>query len=606
MSTLSMQSRILWTALLVAVGLGVRPIEAQRPTPVRQPLMEARRLLEIGSNKDAVDAYTALLESLPASDATSRAASYFGRGLARQQLAMDGDSSSAALAARRADYGEAVALDGPRFQVAAFNNMGLVASRMENHRAAAALFTRAASVATDNREAYWWSAGREYEALSQIDSARASYRRALTIAPKSDDNRRALYSLFARNYPAESLLVSARAERDDTSSARAVNDALLALLVRREPAVAPDEARRSLVLLAATWPKLGVGPVYFASSLRDPLGRAAKEHTDLAMGIDAVTNAYMAVENDKWSVPASSRWWRSDRSRGGAFATWSALLRSIGDAYYQQRNLQLARQYYEAALDVRGGGITDPEVDRSALLPLALIYGKAGDSSLSTRLDGQVDQLSEALFMGKAAAYQARDLERIRSFHMTLGALYAARGEWSGTGPRTAEYQLEHMRQASEAITRETGRKVVDPPELLEKLGAYYRVTGNAAKASVVKSQLVRQYREAGRSDSANVVVERIDKARVIPRKVVPKGEGAGGDARVTSAVDASRRVLTKTVPAGLAPGRGVVEPVKADSSPGRSRVVPAKVRPGAMRVVPRDTVKDTGRVVLRRNPGGG
>ena len=102
-------------------------------------------------------------------------------------------------------------------------------------------------------------------------------------------------------------------------------------------------------------------------------------------------------------------------------------------------------------------------------------------------------------------AIQEGNPQRIRYFHMTLGALYVAQERW-GEGARGAIYQLEHMRQMT-ALANQTAReKLMDPPELLEKLARGYEVTGRTADARRVAAETVSAYGKLGKkSDAARV-----------------------------------------------------------------------------------------------------
>src|SRR5687768_8065718 len=90
-------------------------------------------------------------------------------------------------------------------------------------------------------------------------------------------------------------------------------------------------------------------------------------------------------------------------------------------------------------------------------------HERAGRDSLAAR---ELEHLLDFVFNAKGQAYRGADLDRIRQFHMTLGAYYAGRRAWAGT-PRGAIFQLERMRAATQSL-RAAGRDVGDPPELLE------------------------------------------------------------------------------------------------------------------------------------------
>ena len=142
-------------------------------------------------------------------------------------------------------------------------------------------------------------------------------------------------------------------------------------------------------------------------------------------------------------------------------------------------------------------------VDLDAMLPLAIIYAhRASTAPQSDSLSRLIEAYTGFLFRGKGASYAAGDIQRERYFHMTLGALFAERAQW-GDGPmdaRGAVFQLEHMRQLSSLLSRQTRRPVSDPPELLEQLVRGYRAQGRRIDADRVACEVRDAYGRLGRA----------------------------------------------------------------------------------------------------------
>jgi hypothetical protein len=199
----------------------------------------------------------------------------------------------------------------------------------------------------------------------------------------------------------------------------------------------------------------------------------------------------------------TSDWWHRNDSRRAA---WSRMLRSLGDSYNGTGKPLIAESYYEAAVGLPNARFEQSWIDLDALLPLVLLYTQRAEGrSREDELVQRVDELTNMLFYGKMQAIQEGNPQRIRYFHMTLGALYAAQERW-GPGVRGAIYQLEHMRQMTALANERAQEKLIDPPELLEKLARGYAATGQTANARRVAAETVTAYDKLGKkSDAARV-----------------------------------------------------------------------------------------------------
>jgi hypothetical protein len=335
-----------------------------------------------------------------------------------------------------------------------------------------------------------------------------------------------------------------------------VSDGLLALLTRSTPPLSNAEAASALVLLCRSWPAMDVGPSYYVAVVQSQLRAVAEGRPSLAPGIASLEDAYTPRPRTiPYREPASADWWREGgRGADTRHARWSSGLRSIGDWYDRHGERTIARPYYEAAIGLARNELREPYVDRRALLPLVMIYARQADTARSVQLQNELARFTQVLFDAKNDAYRAGDLIQIREFHMTLGALYAARGQWEGTGAQNAEFQLEHMREASQTIERRLGVRTVDPPDLLEKLAIRYQQTGRTAKAAEVKSAIRDVYGRAGQPAKADSAVRRIDAARLT--RVVPDSARANPRAVVPSkpAIPGTRKPVTKPAAAPVRP----------------------------------------------------
>jgi hypothetical protein len=261
-------------------------------------------------------------------------------------------------------------------------------------------------------------------------------------------------------------------------------------------------ADSSLVLCARAWAVMGLGPASFSLSEESRLRGILRLHPETKPIIEPMLEAYRPrTGSDRFHD--TSDWWHKNNSRRAA---WSRMLRSLGDSYNTGGKPLIAESYYEAAVGLPNARFEQTWIDLDALLPLALLYeqrseGRARGDDLVQR----VDELTNMLFYGKMAAIQEGNPQRIRYFHMTLGALFAAQERW-GEGPRGAIYQLEHMRQMTEMANRTAQEKLINPPELLEKLARGYAATGRTADARRVAAETVTAYDKLGKkSDAARV-----------------------------------------------------------------------------------------------------
>jgi tetratricopeptide (TPR) repeat protein len=513
-------------SMLAASGAGSASAQAQ-PYDAEREMKGARQLLEAGAYRDAEVVYGTAVTRLSGTASALRAAAYFGRAFATQQrLTADGDTAGLRVAADGilAGYELARSLNPVGLEVAATNNMALVFRAIGRHAEAARHFRQAGASSHAERASFLANAGKEYERIGMADSADWAYSQALAADTAHTDALRFLLDLRVRVAPAESVVAVAERFRDDSTGAKVVIDALRGLLNRDAPAVSDRAAAAALVSLAWSVPVARVGAGYFGLVIREPLQRAAAARPALRPGIEALVDAFAPrARSQMYEEPASAAaWWHADTDarppQSRRRAAWSSVLRWIGDTYNQAGDVAIARSYYEAAIGGRQRYLDARWMDRRALLPLALIYAEQ-DRESGNRLEGEVNQFTQMLFDAKGEAYRAGDVERIRDFHMTLGALYVARGRWTGPDARNAVFQLEHMRKASETLRRQTGKQVEDPPHLLEKLAVGYHRAGRTRDADRVTRDVEEGLRRRGRTEEATVVRARIQREVARPSR---------------------------------------------------------------------------------------
>jgi tetratricopeptide (TPR) repeat protein len=467
----------------------------------------ADRMLEQGRYRDAREAFV-WVGQYAGGSATLKARALFGQALVTQQASAL-DSSIGSLDAVLAGYLEARKLDSTRLYGAASNNAGLLLRSQGRHREALPYFLQAASAADPYRPYYYLNAGRELERLGRPDSAAAAYRMALKADKGYAEARRALLTLYVARGDSDSLLALARRWEGDPVSTSAFNDAVLTLLSNSSAELSAERVEALLIALCDNWAAVRLSPAHFETAYRERLAPIGRARAELAPAIAAVLDAYrVRGATELYEEPAGTTWWRRWQGDRGPRKTWSRLLRSIGDRYDQADNAAVAASFYEAAVGYPANDFAAPWLDLDALLPLGAIYvSRAQASGENARAVERLNHLTDQLFMGKGRAYGAGDLRRIRSFHMTLGHIYAEQKRWGDMGDvRSAVFQLERMRMVTQIMRQDGDTTAIDPPALLEELATAYAGTGRSHDARTVSEAAAAGYDRLGRpADAARV-----------------------------------------------------------------------------------------------------
>jgi tetratricopeptide (TPR) repeat protein len=511
----------------------------------------ARQLVDKGSLNDA---QTIFETATQATDPSTRAYGFFGRAFVMQQRLTSGDMGETTISVDSvlAEYTRAELLDPAGVGILAHNNAGTLLRAVGRRDDAAGEFIAAAVAGQHpDRATFYLSAAIELAArtpqtTSSRDSSMWAIREALALAPTRADVLSTYSQMLAERLPAGNVIDSLASWRGDTLRAEFAADALSSLLIRAEPAVSENDAARALVGFAETLPVIQISPGVFDAKYRGRIEAMAKLHPTTADGGHALLDAMSQHVNAPFQPGSASRWWTStSSSTESSRAAWSSLLRWMGDWYYQRDSRQLAQQFYEAALG-GGGSVYDRWVDRRALAPLGLIYVAEGDKSSSAKLQENVQRFTDILFHGKAAAYARGDVAEIRDFHLALATIYAKKGQWTSNGADNAQYQIEHLREATATLETQTHRPESVPPDLLAKLAIHYRQTGRTAEADRLKTEIRTQYRRQGRLDAGEQVIKHIDTETGKPDALKP-------DATIPP-------VLRKVTLTGVVPGSKATE----------------------------------------------
>jgi len=442
------------------------------------------RMLEAGRYEDARRAYTNA-ERVAGGNKSLQASALFGKALASQQSAASGSDTLGSSDSVLADYRAARILDSSRLFGPASNNVGLVLRARGRHREALRYFLDAAGTRHRARAYFYLNAGGEYQRLGKADSATSMYRKALETDPGYAEARQALLRLYVRRSIPDSLLSAAKTWSFDPSSSAPVNDAILAFLLKPGAPAGKAYADSLLLTLAGNFASAGLSAPRFNSAYAERLADVQRRYQALADPITALRDAYRERGPTQLYVePARAAWWHQTDGHKGPRAVWSRCLRTLGDGHTQAGNTDVAASYYEAAVGYPGTEFLERWVDLDALLPLGVIYvARASDRSQDQRAVQRLNQLIDRLFEGKAVAYESGDLPRIRSFHITLGKMYADREQWGDMyNARSAVFQLERMQMMTRRMRQEGHPEAFDPPQLLLTLATGYFNTGRAAE----------------------------------------------------------------------------------------------------------------------------
>ncbi len=510
----SLPASVRHLSLLLAGLAFATALAAQAPgsvstaaTAARTRLTAGRASLDAGQFATARAQFDAAIATGSALGTSERAAAYFGRGVAAQELLRRaaGDSADAAYEAVLADYAWARGADPGRYAATATYNEALIQRALGRHDEAARSFRAAAAAGTPaTRGRALLHAAQELEAAGgagAADSAFALYTAAAAADSSLVDARLALARRPASAATASAVASSLEALLRDSSRAPDVADAALAALTA-EPAVDPVTAGRLLLTLVRANNAANVSASYFATAQRARVDSAAERHPALRDAIVAMREAYGGrdVNANARSPFRRAGWWEEERDT--RTRAWNAMLRTIGGWHERGGRDSLAMRYYAGAIGYPYD-MMDPWADLDALLPLVLLHDRRAATSPDAARE--LDRLINFTFGGKGSAYAAADLSRIRQFHMTLGAYYASKEQWAGT-PRGAVFQLDRMRATTAQLNGRTGSRrgaLVDPPELLEQLILGYIATGRAAAAPPVISELSAANAAVGREDTS-------------------------------------------------------------------------------------------------------
>ncbi len=496
--------------VLSLTGLAA-PTLAQRATNAPSSLARAKAALDSGEFAAAEALYDRTIAT--ARDSSTKGDAYFGRAYAAQRRLMaDRDSLDGADARKIAgDYRRAGVLR-PSIALGAAANGSSVLQAAGLASVADSLWSVTSlrgSGPPIRQERGNGDGSRPEDAPALLrlgnlfakrgmsSSARSYFTRAYRADTTSVDALRAVLKASVRDQDANAVLTLSTSTLKRPAAAAVVEDALLDFL--ETPAAGAGTADSSLVLCARAWAVMGLGPASFAVSEESRLRGILQLNPATGPIIQPMLDAYRP-RTDTDPFRDTSPWWRKNDWRRAA---WSQMLRSLGDSYNGSGRPLVAESFYEAAVGLPNRNFESAWIDLDALLPLALLYAQRAEGRKSTdELVTRVDELTNMLFVGKMRAIEAADYQRIRRFHMTLGAMFAAQGHW-GDGPRGALYQLENMRKMTAKANETSNARLTDPPELLEKLATGYQINHEPEMARRVAAETVVAYKRVGRPKDA-------------------------------------------------------------------------------------------------------
>lgn len=532
-----------WRVLAAAFAFGCCPQTAARGQAASAGSYVATgdRLLQAGRYEEAQRAYTAAGQAAGANKSL-QASALFGKALASQQATATGSGTPGSSDSLLAGYRAARVLDSSRLFGPASNNAGLVLRAQGRHREALRYFLDAAGTKHRARAYFYLNAGHEYEQLGQADSATSMYRNALATDPGYAEAREALLRLYVRRANPDSLLSVARKWSGDPGSSAPVNDAILGFLSKPGAPVSKAYADSLLVALAGNLATAGLGPPRFKAAYTERLAEVQRRQPTLTEPVAALLDAYLErAPTRPYVEPANAAWWHRWNGERGPRAAWSRCLRALGDGYNQAGNTDVAASYYEASVGYPATQFLERWVDLDALLPLGVIYvARAGSGSQDRKAVQRLNELIDRLFQGKGAAYEAGDLPRIRSFHITLGKMYANRGQWGDmSNARSAVFQLERMQMMTRRMRQEGHPEAFDPPQLLLALATGYFTTGRDADGSRTALAAAATYGRLGLQGDSTSAVQFATSGRAAPNA----GTIDLGDTTAATAADTSQMV---------------------------------------------------------------
>lgn len=476
--------------------------------------LEARAQLDSGKFAASRATYAAMLGV----SRTKRdsAASLFGTAFAEQQT-LESDTLAWARATQLIrQYRRAQTLDAARFRVAAQSNIALLFSAAGRHDSAARAYVRAAELNSSEQGRLLLEAAREYRLAGSRGPALETAHRAATDSAVAAEAVGLIVELYHETEQRRQLVHLADTLQSATAPLARINDALAAMM-RSPQWMATPWGERCLIVLARNYAILDIGPLHFAETERDDVERAAKanEGNSIGTAIEALLDAYRVRDTAQTLADHPGHlWWMSPTPGNERRAVWSTTLRRLGDWHARANAAKLAISFYEAALGGPAMPVDQEWVDLEALPPLPALYAMLPDTGALWDRLLKVEALTNRLFHAKSAM-EPDNMRRLRLVRLTLGHLFAQKGQWDN-GWYGAIRQLEESRRLATQIG---GESVSFPAEVYELLFAEYARRGCRAEALSVGQDLRTEYeRRDALADRDRVVAA----MAALPQPAVP------------------------------------------------------------------------------------
>jgi tetratricopeptide (TPR) repeat protein len=302
----------------------------------------------------------------------------------------------------------------------------------------------------------------------------------------------------------------------ETAHPAAAQDGYLAI-VRRHHEVAPEKAEQALlrwIVLASEQRTLSAASVEEAyrgvpfapvSELHELLLRFEREGPE---HFETVADVERALSERRFGTDL--RFWGDTEGRRHVVGL-AAL--ALGRASVVARFPEQAERQWVLGLamappmeDYIIGGLSEED-----FLPLELITELAWLQFRYPEFDPDGQKFNyfiKLLFVGKAQAYEGRDLRAIQRHHTVLGEIFAAKGIWKSDWADNAIFQLSHAIDIAEKRAAEEG--FYQPlPGLRERLAEGYDRTGQEDKAAAMLIEAGRAYLDTDDLDRAAAMLDR-------------------------------------------------------------------------------------------------
>jgi tetratricopeptide (TPR) repeat protein len=414
-------------------------------------------------------------------DAACQTVVDFGYGwLYESWSAADPEQGKAFLARAQDYYTRAHKLSPDNTRV--LTNLALVSRRLGDTEAAVASTRKVIALAPDDALQHYLFLGDTYSSAGDTADAIKAYRSAVELNPAHGVANQRLLEAFHRTDAYRDLFHLSQSIRPGLPELAATG---FGYVTAHGFAQDPQLAERAFVNWAAIRADLGTLTPDSLSTLHGSSGWTSAGLKELAALIEA----------DEPPRADEIAWWRQTPERRDAMARVlrlkAAALRAAAAGSDQPRvRMQLAMDYLKAAVEVappfeaylHGDLATASNSRLDAASDLVALHHsiKAGSDlqALSGVSAGELEQMTDILFSGKAGAYASGQLSAIQRYHTVLGMIYYATGQVASNRADNATFQLEHAISVADEIARQDPSQYRPLPELQNMLADVYKRQG--------------------------------------------------------------------------------------------------------------------------------